>query len=194
MTKRVAKFSPSWLVACRKRQNIKQGALANYLGVSQVMISYWERGHLIPSEEFHSRMIGFFQKEYSAPEDKLIKRLVENSERPTHIVCDFSHVLLAASRARQLEWKCYYIDLLGKVLFKDLPDDIVVAEDKYSWLDYEQRINETFLVSTCGRSEGDYKIRPTEMLWEPFSLSDGKIVRLVTNVSADAVPERAIRL
>jgi len=178
------RFTAQWLRRSRRQFEMKQLHLADELGVSQVMISKWETGAEIPCKKHKRKLYHFFSSCHPTFPDHLMKSLVESSKMYTHLMCDTSHVLLAASESRESEWQRSASELVGEILCQNLPQDILSAEEKYLHIPIHQRIGRVFSVKTIGRKEGNYNIAPTLMHWESFHLADGQTVRLVTNTSS----------
>src|SRR4051794_14425815 len=89
----------------RLLHSMKQGHLAELLGVNQATVSRWERDQLALPIEQAIKLERIFAAPPHEAVDTALKRLVEDSVRPVHLICDRTHRLLAASRPRQAEWR-----------------------------------------------------------------------------------------
>ena len=87
----------------RRLNMIKQGAVAEWLGVSQGCVSKWESGTHRPDSAQEERIVGLISASLGNDQDAALKRLVETSERPVHLVCDSTHRLLAAGTIVPIE-------------------------------------------------------------------------------------------
>lgn len=85
----------------RLLRSMKQEHLAELLGVNQATVSRWERDQLALSSEQAVKLERIFAAPRHAAVDAALKRLVEDSVRPVHLICDRTHRLLSASRPRQ---------------------------------------------------------------------------------------------
>jgi len=87
----------------RLLRSMKQQHLAELLGINQATVSRWEQDQLSLSPQQAVRLERIFSPSQHAAADTALKRLVEDSVRPVHLICDVSHRLLSASRPRQAE-------------------------------------------------------------------------------------------
>ena len=78
----------------RLARGMKQQHLAGLLKVNQSTLARWERGQIALSEEQFARAKKALL--HSTTQDDMLKRLVETSMQPVHLICDCSHRLLAA--------------------------------------------------------------------------------------------------
>jgi transcriptional regulator with XRE-family HTH domain len=76
---------------------VKQSAVAEMLGVSQGCVSRWESGGHRPDAGQTDRIIQLISASVGNDHDAALKRLVECSDRPVHLICDSTHRLLAAA-------------------------------------------------------------------------------------------------
>ena len=79
----------------RLLRSMKQEHLAELLGVNQATISRWERDKLALSPEQAIKLERIFASPPHAAVDAALKRLVEDSVRPAHLICDRTHRLSA---------------------------------------------------------------------------------------------------
>lgn len=168
----------------RRIHGIKQAHLAEALGVSQGLVSRWESGYHEPSSPASTQIIEFLSARAEAKGDRALRQLVERSSVPVHLICDMTHTLLAASRARQWEWGADALPFIGSSLWKFATDAIVSAElelEKSHWFD--DAGSNRVLVRTAGNNSRQMRILPSQIDWEQIGLSDGRVGRLVTTIS-----------
>lgn len=166
----------------RQLRGMKQGHLAECLGVDQTTVSRWERGTL-PIAPDRWRVAESLLAERPDPaQDAALKRLVVSSRHKVHLICDRTHRLLAASPARQGEWGARPADFLGRSLIVFASPEILAAEgalERSGW--HEGAMNWT-TVETGPNDDPVFHILPGRMLWERLVLSDGTPARLVTTL------------
>ena len=71
--------------------------------MTQATVSRWESGELEPQPELVGKLLARLSRSSGAPADTPLRRLVETSLRPTHLVTDADHRLLDASLPRERE-------------------------------------------------------------------------------------------
>jgi transcriptional regulator with XRE-family HTH domain len=142
--------------------------MAESLGVTQSTVSRWESGELpLSDSDLH---------------DRVLKRLVETSDQPVHLICDRTHNLLAASKSREASWSVSANDLLGQSLIVYATDDILKSEATLDALGWHDDAISTLTVITEANQSNIVPIRAGHILWEKLRLSDGSPVRLVTGI------------
>lgn len=112
----------------RTLHRIKQSQAAELFGVNQSTISRWEAGIQAMNPDERARVEALLQARLDAAADRALARLVEESGRPVHLVCDLSHRLLACSRARAAEFALPLAALLGTSLWRFASADIAAQE------------------------------------------------------------------
>ncbi len=172
----------------RQVRGIKQGHVAQLMGVSQATMSKWETGILRPSPEQCVKFQQIFAARLCPIHDGWVKRFVENSAGSAHLICHFTHNLLAASKTRYREWGQIPSSMYERPLLDDAPDDIQVAEDTLLKNIETTGLMRPFAINTNGRKGGRYSVHPSLVLWETFQLSDGSWVRLVSNMGRQHIP------
>lgn len=127
----------------RLLRGMKQGHLAELLGVNQATISRWERGLLLMTEPQLSRALTILRAApRQASHDAALRQLVEASAERVHMVCDKTHRLLAASGPRWAQWRLDKSDLEGVCMISYASPDILEAEARLAdlgWLTDESR-------------------------------------------------------
>mgnify|MGYP000886988296 CR=1 FL=1 len=165
----------------RRLAGMKQSHLADLMGVTQSTVSRWESGVLSLTVEQARALQTVFAARPDPAQDAALKRLVETSTSPVHLICDRTHRLLAASPARAADWRVDLDDYLGRSLLVYASDEILAAEARLKdmgW--YEDRLG-SLAFDTGANGDPDIPIRPGPMLWERVRLSDGSSGRLVTS-------------
>lgn len=165
----------------RRLAGMKQLHLAELMGVTQPTVSRWENGTLPLTVEQTRALQEIFAARPDPAQDAALKRLVETSMAPVHLICDRTHRLLAASPARAADWRVDPADYLGRSLLVYASDEILAAEarlDDIGWYDGELA---SLAFDTGANNDLDIPIRPGPMLWERVRLSDGSAGRLVTS-------------
>lgn len=170
----------------RRLNAVKQAHAAELLGVTQTTISRWENGSIRP-EGVHSARIERLVRAGAANDaDAALKRLVETSSMPVHLVCDATHTLLAASRPRLATWNASIVDFVGRSLWPFASAEIMVAEAGLAadgW--FERPFGARTFRTGSNKSEA-ICVRPSTMRWEQILLSDGRVGRLTTTVADHA--------
>lgn len=185
----IGSFSPEMLRKARRARSIKQEWLAEQLNVSQSTISKWENGASTPDPRQIAKIFDTLAIVFSHQTDDWLYRLVRNSTHKVHLMRESDHRLLAASEQRVTEWRRDYSEVAARPLSQDLPDDIAAAERHLRDLDYEAKWRRPAVLSVEGREAGGpYRIERGFLLWEWFMLSDGELVRLVTNIDRSETP------
>lgn len=164
----------------RRLRGVKQSHAAELFGVTQATLSRWERGqHRIP-ETATRELSRLLAAPLDSAADAGLRRLVESSILPVHLICDLSHRLLAASPARFASWGADVAELRGVSLWRFATDEIRSAESRLGelgWYDRTARLS-----FRTGRNDSALvPIEPGILVWERLQLSDGTLARLVTS-------------
>lgn len=176
---------PAELRRLRLGRAIKQEYLAALMQVSQSTVSRWERGRLRPSKAQARqlwRLLGVI------PGDAALRRLVETSARPVHLICDHTHRLLAASPARERAWRVSARELEGRSLWGYASEAIVDAETRLEAAGWHESPPPAVWFHTGPNRDRTVPIASGRVLWERLCLADGAAVRLVTSLAADEAP------
>jgi transcriptional regulator with XRE-family HTH domain len=174
-------ISGSAIRRMRQLRNMKQEHLAELLAVNQATVSRWERG-ILPVTVAQARRLESIFASPSSSADAALKRLVEHSRSKVHLICDRTHRLLAASSARQSEWRLPLSDFLDRPLFSYASQEIVKTEGELVGLGWhEGRIN-SLTLETGANGNPHLPIAAGRVLWERIFLADGSAARLVTTV------------
>ncbi len=161
---------------------VKQSHAAEIFRVSQATISRWESGAHEPDAEHREAVVEMIAAHSGNAADSALKRLIETSALPVHMVCDATHRLLAASPARVASWGASAEAFLGKSLWRFASPEIISAEEGLAALGWYERPFRQLRFQTGGNQSDVIKVMPSEMLWETVPLSDGRIGRITTTV------------
>ena len=161
---------------------IKQSALAERLGVSQGCVSRWESGTHRPDAAQRERIVQLISASVGNDHDAALRRLVETSQRPVHLVCDATHRLLAASLSRAASWRTDLSELLGQSLWPFASPEIEAAEAGLSGSGWFDRPYQSLELRTGSNGRSDVPVPPSLMLWETLPLADGRVGRLTTTI------------
>lgn len=165
----------------RRLRGVKQSHAAEMFGVTQATLSRWESGrHRIP-EQAIGKLGRLLAAPLDSPGDAALRRLVESSSLPVHLICDLSHRLLAASPARTATWGVDPADLLGASLWRFATDEIRTAEDRLGDLGWYDGGAPCLTLWTGPNDSAVVAIEPGPLEWQRLQLSDGSFARLVTS-------------
>lgn len=173
----------------RHVRGLKQSHLAELLGVTQATVSRWERGAARPAAAERARLEALLCAPADPAADRALKRLVETSPDPVHLICDVTHRLLAASPSRQREWCAPAARFLGEPLFRYASDEIRDHEARLADLGWYDSLAPRLVFHTGANESDEIRILPSTMMWERLALSDGSVARLVTSLAFDAAGE-----
>ena len=165
----------------RRLAGMKQSHLADLMGVTQPTVSRWENGSLPLTIEQTRTLQTIFAARPDPAQDAALKRLIETSTSPVHLICDRTHRLLAASPVRAADWRVDLSDYLGKSLLVYASTEILAAEASLDDLGWHDGGPGSLAFDTGANGDPDIPIRPGPMLWERLRLSDGSAGRLVTS-------------
>lgn len=166
----------------RRMRGMKQAHAAELLGVTQSTVSRIERGDLKPTGMLRNRLLDLVSARIDPARDAALRRLVESSAVPLHLVCDLTHRLLAASRPREHEWRRAAAELRGQPLWKYASQAIRSAEMRLPDLGWGERDGaHAFAFVTGANGLDELRIVPGVQIWERILLSDGSSARLVTS-------------
>ena len=167
----------------RRRRGVKQSHAAELFGVTQATLSRWERGYHRLPDTAARKLTKLLAAPLDSSADAGLRRLVESSALPVHLICDLTHRLLAASPQRFAEWTADASDLRGTSLWRFATDEIQQAESRLGDLGwYDERTTE-LRFWTSDNHDPMVRIVPGILVWERLTLSDGTLARLVTTVT-----------
>jgi transcriptional regulator with XRE-family HTH domain len=166
----------------RRHRGIKQAHAAELLGVTRSTVSRIERGELNPAGALRNRLLDLVFARIHPARDAALRRLVEGSACPVHLVCDLTHRLLAASAPRERERRRAASELRGQPLWRYATEAIRAAEARLPDIGWGERDGThalTFVTGANGLDE--LRIVPGVQIRERILLSDGSPARLVTS-------------
>ena len=112
----------------RRLRGVKQSHAAELFGVTQATLSRWERGYHRLPDEASRKLATLLAAPLDSASDAGLRRLVESSALPVHLICDLTHCLLAASPSRFAQWTADAAELRGTSLWCFASDEIQQAE------------------------------------------------------------------
>jgi transcriptional regulator with XRE-family HTH domain len=172
----------------RRHRGMKQAHAAELLSVTQPTVSRIERGELKPAGALRNRLLDLVSARIDPARDAALRRLVEGSASPVHLVCDLTHRLLAASGPREREWRRAASELRGQPLWRFASEAIRSAEARLPDLGWGEHDGPHALTFVTGANDLDeLRILPGVQIWERILLSDGSPARLVTSL-AEGLP------
>lgn len=163
----------------RRALGMKQSALADAAKVDQATVSRWERGAHVPDRSVQDSVLETLSARRA--DDSALRRLVETSTDAVHLVEEASHICLAYSKSRAMEWRRRPDSLLGTSLWRFATDEIRQAEFELTdegWWDAYLPPPKIFRTSAAIHDE--ITIQAGAILWERLYLADGTPVRLVS--------------
>ncbi|WP_447756821.1 helix-turn-helix domain-containing protein [Sphingopyxis fribergensis] len=166
----------------RRLNAIKQGHVAELLGVSQGSVSRWESGTHEPDAFHREEIAALIAAQTGNDADAALKRLVETSTQAVHLICDATHRLLAASASRAASWNTDAQTYVGTSLWRFATREIVLAEEGLTETGWYERPFQVLDVRTGGNGSTEIPVRPGRMRWETIPLSDGCTGRLTTTL------------
>lgn len=106
----------------RRALGVKQSALAHDLGLDQATVSRWEAERVLPDGAQQARAFELLSA--ARCDNGALRRLVETSSTAVHLVEEATHICLAYSKARAMDWQTSQRAMLGVSLWKFATDEI----------------------------------------------------------------------
>lgn len=166
----------------RRLHGIKQGDVAERLGVTQASVSRWESRAHEPEGAVRERIVALIAAMTDAAGDAAIKRLIASSTLPVHLVCDATHRLLAVSPVRAAAWRVEVSSYIGTSLWRFASPEIVAAEESLTDRGWFERPFQRLRFETGPNDHDTITVRAGVMEWETIPLADGGIGRLATTL------------
>ncbi len=164
----------------RRALGVKQAVLAADLGLDQATISRWEAGRAVPDAAMQARAMGLLSQ--ARRDDGALRRLVETSTTPVHLVEEATHICLAYSKSRAKDWQTSQREMLDVSLWKFATDEIRQAEADLAngdWWSAHMPAPRQFRTSEVFHDDGIH-ISAGSIIWERLYLADGTPVRLTS--------------
>jgi len=165
----------------RRLRGVKQSHAAELFGVTQATLSRWERGYHPVPEKAALALSRLLAAPLDSASDAGLRRLVESSALPVHLICDLSHRLLAASPSRCAEWTADAAALRGTSLWRFATDEIRAAESRLGEFGWYDEGTTRLAFWTGANRDPVVPISAGILVWERLQLSDGTLARLVTS-------------
>lgn len=161
----------------RRLCGIKQLNVAMSMNVDQSTVSSWELGERVPSKADSGRLLKVLTPAHC--DDSALRRLVESSLQPVHLISDIDHRLLAASKPREARWQRAASQLRGQSLWRFATAQIQGAEASLAplgWWDSNDPRPVHFWTSAS--KQDALHIQAGELCWERVWLASGEPGRL----------------
>ncbi len=166
----------------RRLNGIKQGHVAELLGVSQGSVSRWESGAHEPEADHRERIFTLIAARANNDADAALRRLVSSSTLAVHLVCDATHRLLAASPSRLASWAVRADDYVGRSLWPFASPEIMAAEAALRDQGWFEQPYQRLRFQTGSNDSDVIAVHPSLMQWETIPLADGRVGRLTTTI------------
>lgn len=176
----------------RLMRGVKQSHLAELLSVTQATLSRWERGTHLPDPAHEVALRRWLDTAGNSGADAALKRLVESSAQPVHLIRDGTHQLLAASAPREAAWRATANDLQGQSMWRFASSEIEAVEARLGEIGWFDGIS-AIAFQTGGNTDPLVPIMPGRVLWERIRLQDGTEARLVTTLADDGPLPAGVR-
>ena len=167
----------------RLLHRVKQTHAAQLFNVTQSTISRWESGVQAMEPAAQLQLERLLTARLDSAADQVLARLIGESQRPMHLICDLTHRLLAASPRRFTEWTADASDLRGTSLWRFATDEIQQAESRLGDLGWYDEGTTELRFWTSDNHDPMVRIVPGILVWERLTLSDGTLARLVTTAA-----------
>lgn len=163
----------------RSLRQVKQTHAAELLNVSQTTLSRWESGAKEPDVKEQQEIIRLLSTRLDSAGDTALARLVSQASSPVHLVCDFSHKLLACSKSREQEFRASKSEFLGRSLWPFATEEIVEAEAFLGDAGWFEPAPAPVELETSAKLDQAVEIPESRIIWTRMRLSNGDFVRLV---------------
>ena len=164
----------------RLLHRVKQAHAAQLFNVTQSTISRWESGVQAIDPCAHQQLEQVLAARLDAAADQALARLVRESSRPVHLMCNLTHRLLACSPARAAQFASPVSELLGRSLWRFATPQIISKElslDETGWREVSAPPAIEFV--TGHNDSLVVPISQSGCRWTRIPLSDGTSARLV---------------
>ncbi|WP_194791884.1 helix-turn-helix domain-containing protein [Pseudomonas sp. UFMG81] len=164
----------------RQLHRVKQSHAAQLFNVTQSTVSRWESGALALDPIAQQILEQLLAARLDAAADQALARLVRQSARPVHLVCDLTHRLLACSPSRAAQFARPVSELMGRSLWRFATQQIIDQECALDALGWREVLAPPALEFASGSNDSSLvPIRQSLCRWTRIPLSDGTAARLV---------------
>ncbi|MEG0859176.1 MAG: helix-turn-helix transcriptional regulator [Pseudomonas sp.] len=164
----------------RLLHRVKQSHAAQLFSVTQSTISRWESGVQAMDPGAHKRLEQLLAARLDTAADQVLARLVTESPRALHLICDLTHRLLACSPARAAEFTAPLSELLGRSLWRFATPEIISKELALNESGWREACAPPALEFITGNNNSSLvPISQGRCRWTRIPLSDGTAARLV---------------
>ncbi|NIF15605.1 helix-turn-helix transcriptional regulator [Pantoea sp. Cy-639] len=164
----------------RLLHRVKQSHAATLFNVTQSTVSRWESGALALDPSARETLERLLAARLDAASDQALARLVRESTRPVHLICDLTHRLLACSPSRAAQFTRPLSELLGQSLWRFATAQIIEQELALDGLGWRERLAPPALEFSSGANDSHLvPISQSHCRWTRIPLSDGTAARLV---------------
>ncbi|MFO3798032.1 MAG: helix-turn-helix domain-containing protein [Anaerolineales bacterium] len=164
----------------RLLHRVKQSHAAELFRVAQSTISRWESGVQAMDPLAHEKLEQLLAARLNSAADQALARLIRESSRPVHLICDLTHRLLACSPSRAAQFASPISDLLGRSLWRFATPEIISKECALAESGWREAFAPPALEFLTGNNDSALvPIRQGLCRWTRIPLSDGTAARLV---------------
>lgn len=164
----------------RALHRVKQAHAAELFGVAQSTISRWEAGTQAMEPAEHAKVAAVVAARLDAAADRVLARLVSESPRRVHLVCDLTHRLLALSASRAAGFGCPPETLIGRSLWRFASDPLRAMEARLPELGWHDGPGPAPIEFQTGANRSTVvPVRHSLCRWTRILLSDGTAARIV---------------
>lgn len=168
----------------RALNRVKQSHAAELFGVDQSTVSRWECGILDMTGDQRARAETLLGARLSSAGDAALARLVEQSSGGAHLMCDYSHRLLALSAMRRREFGIDADELMGRSLWPFITEELAKIETSLEAQGWFDLASPPSLVAFTGANCSDIvPIIRSHCRLTRLILSDGAPVRLIETLN-----------
>lgn len=167
----------------RLLHRVKQSHAAELFSVTQSTISRWESGVLELDALAQKKLEQLLAARLTTAADQALGRMVRESSRPVHLICDLTHRLLACSPSRAAQFANPIVELLGRSLWRFATPEIISKEAALDELGWREAFAPPALEFLTGDNHSPIvPISQSLCRWTRIPLSDGTAARLVESL------------
>jgi transcriptional regulator with XRE-family HTH domain len=167
----------------RLLHRVKQAHAAELFGVTQSTVSRWESGVLALDPLAHAKLEKLLAARLNTAADQALARMVRESSRPVHLMCDLTHRLLACSSSRAAQFTRPLSELIGCSLWRFATPTIMSMEFSLDTVGWREAIAPPALEFHTGNNDSlIVPISQSVCRWTRIPLSGGTAARLVESL------------